>query len=239
MRRFRLTLLVLALSVAAVPAIVAAPPAVGAGAALGPGSTGAAVKALQRALELTADGHFGPATVRAVRRFQRRHGLRITGRVDAATRAALRPSKAPARTGGAEAGTEATAPALQPGAPASARAADLVNAAGSVLGTRYAQGGASPAGFDCSGLVVWSAAAAGLTLPRSSFEQYRAGRPVAREAIVGGDLVFFDTGGPGASDVGIATSPSTVISATTHGVREHPVFGDYWGEHFVGARRIG
>ncbi len=36
---------------------------------------------------------------------------------------------------------------------------------------------------------------------------------------------------------GIATGNATVISATTHGVREHAIGGDYWGTHYVGARR--
>ena len=50
--------------------------------------------------------------------------------------------------------------------------------------------------------------------------------------------MFFDANGPGASHVGIATSASTVISATTHGVREHAIGGDYWGTHYYGARRF-
>lgn len=55
------------------------------------GSTGEAVAALQRQLNekrlvgLTVDGTFGPATVTAVRSFQRHAGLPITGAVDAAT----------------------------------------------------------------------------------------------------------------------------------------------------------
>ena len=50
--------------------------------------------------------------------------------------------------------------------------------------------------------------------------------------------VFFNANGPGASHVGIATSNSTVISATTHGVREHAISDSYWGSHYVGARRV-
>ncbi len=54
-----------------------------------------------------------------------------------------------------------------------------------------------------------------------------------------GDLVFFDTAGAGASHVGIATGPDTAISATSSkGVMEHPLDDDYWGEHFLGARRL-
>jgi cell wall-associated NlpC family hydrolase len=81
-------------------------------------------------------------------------------------------------------------------------------------------------------------AQAGVTIPRVSFDQFNVGTPVARENIQAGDLVFFDANGPGASHVGIATSNSTVISATTHGVREHAIDGDYWGRHYHGARRF-
>ena len=44
--------------------------------------------------------------------------------------------------------------------------------------------------------------------------------------------------GAGASDVGIATSSATAVSATTHGVMTHSIRGGYWGSHFVGARRV-
>ena len=118
-------------------------------------------------------------------------------------------------------------------------AGSLADAARGALGATYKAGGEGPDEFDCSGLVRWAARAAGIKLPRSSFEQYKAGDAVARSAVAENDLVFFDTNGPGASDVGIATGPDSAISATTHGVREHPISGAYWGEHYVGARRIG
>jgi cell wall-associated NlpC family hydrolase len=114
----------------------------------------------------------------------------------------------------------------------------MVEAARSAIGRPYQAASAGPDGFDCSGLIVWAAAEAGITgVPRSSFAQYEIGTEVTGD-IQAGDLVFFDTGGPGASDVGIASGPDTVISATTHGVREHPLSGPYWGDHFVGARRL-
>ena len=53
------------------------------------GSTGAAVEALQRALDIDADGAFGAATERAVRAFQREQGLDADGVVGPATRVAL------------------------------------------------------------------------------------------------------------------------------------------------------
>ena len=53
------------------------------------GARGPAVVALQRRLRLTADGWFGPRTATAVRTFQRRHHLPVTGVVDARTWRAL------------------------------------------------------------------------------------------------------------------------------------------------------
>jgi cell wall-associated NlpC family hydrolase len=112
-------------------------------------------------------------------------------------------------------------------------------AARSQLGAAYVYGGTGDGGFDCSGLTQWAMARAGITLPRTSYSQFGVGAPVVQSAIQAGDLVFWDTDGTGASHVGIATGAGTAISATTHGVREHSIGGDYWGARYVGARRVG
>jgi peptidoglycan hydrolase-like protein with peptidoglycan-binding domain len=54
------------------------------------GDRGSAVKAVQRRLGLTADGKFGPGTVRAVKRFQKRSDITADGIVGPATRQALK-----------------------------------------------------------------------------------------------------------------------------------------------------
>jgi cell wall-associated NlpC family hydrolase len=64
------------------------------------------------------------------------------------------------------------------------------------------------------------------------------GSAVARSDIRRGDLVFFDSAGTGASHVALATSSTTAVSATDHGVMTHPIFDAYWGGHYVGARRL-
>jgi cell wall-associated NlpC family hydrolase len=86
--------------------------------------------------------------------------------------------------------------------------------------------------------VYWAFGQAGISLPRTSFAQYGTGTAVPSSGIQAGDLVFFDTAGSGASDVGIATGPDTAVSATTHGVMTHTIHGTYWGSHYVGARRV-
>jgi cell wall-associated NlpC family hydrolase len=74
----------------------------------------------------------------------------------------------------------------------SGRAGVAIAAALSQLGTPYVWGGSSPGGFDCSGLVQWAYAQAGVQLPRTTYQQWHAGPRVAANALQPGDIVFFD-----------------------------------------------
>src|SRR3954454_14989716 len=67
---------------------------------LHPGDHNPAVRVLQRALHLHADGVFGPDTKRAVKRFQRSHHLHADGVVGSATWRALLRRGSSARSGG-------------------------------------------------------------------------------------------------------------------------------------------
>ena len=62
-------------------------------------------------------------------------------------------------------------------------------------GVPYVYGGASPSGFDCSGLVYWAAGQLGISLPRDTYEML-AGSPhlIAVSSPQPGDLAFFGTG---------------------------------------------
>lgn len=193
----------------------------------------ATVRALQRAVGVRADGVVGPRTRAAIRRAERRLGLEADGRPDARLLAALGVGADGAPDGSAPAEDE-TAGAPAPGQGAAA----AVAAAQAKVGASYASGGNGPGAFDCSGLTVFAFRAAGISLPRTSYDQYGQGTRVAKGDIQAGDLVFFSTNGSGASHVGIATSPTTAISATTRGVREHSFASGYWAEHYVGARRV-
>jgi peptidoglycan DL-endopeptidase CwlO len=193
----------------------------------------AVVSAVQQALGVTVDGVLGPQTRAALQQFEAAHGLPVDGTIGAPVLQAL---------GIAGAGPAAPADPSASPAPAPAPGAGVqqaVAAAMSKIGDPYSSGAAGPGAFDCSGLVMWAFSQAGISLPRTSFEQYGVGTPVTPDAIQSGDLVFFDTAGPGASDVGIATGPDTAVSATTHGVMTHPIHDGYWGAHFVGARQVG
>jgi len=98
--------------------------------------------------------------------------------------------------------------------PASGRAAVAVRTAYAQLGKPYQWGGAGPNSFDCSGLTMYSWAAAGVSLPHSAEMQFNSGRQVARSDLQPGDLVFF---GSPISHVGIFISGDTIIGAPTPG----------------------
>jgi cell wall-associated NlpC family hydrolase len=191
----------------------------GGGATRGPKPSRSVTIAVQSKLGIPADGVYGPQSRAAVRAFQARNGLEVDGVVGPQTLAALGLSN---QSAGSPSGGGGSA----------------LGAVRSVIGTRYVLGGTGPGGFDCSGLMVWAFKQAGVSLPRTSFQQWEVGVPVSRANVQAGDLVFFNANGPGASHVGIATSNSTAISATTHGVREHALGGSYWGAHYLGARRL-
>ncbi len=75
--------------------------------------------------------------------------------------------------------------------PSSGRAAAAVTAVRSALGRPYVWGANGPLGFDCSGLMQWAYAQAGVGLPRTSQQQRYAGRQVPLAQARPGDLVAY------------------------------------------------
>jgi cell wall-associated NlpC family hydrolase len=123
--------------------------------------------------------------------------------------------------------------------PAGVRAA---RAALSVLGTPYRYGGRTPRGFDCSGLVLYSFAEAGLTgLPHSAKALERRARPVALDALRPGDLLFFDLDGRKTAHVAIYAGDATFVHAPSSGKRVERVELEhvYWGARLERAGRLG
>ena len=200
-------------------------------AALGTG--GAAVQsgetvtmALQRMLGVAADGEYGPITRAAVRSYQQAHGLIVDGIAGPQTLGAM------GLPTDATLGEDATTPFSGAGS--------VLGAMRSQIGKSYAWGGNGPDRWDCSGLTVWAFRSVGIELPRTTYGQVYMGSPVDRSSIQAGDLVFWDTDGSGPSHVGVATSATTAISATSSsGVVEHTITGEYWGERYFGTRRLG
>jgi peptidoglycan DL-endopeptidase CwlO len=102
------------------------------------------------------------------------------------------------------------------------------------LGVKYVWGGATPAGFDCSGLVMYVYAQLGIQLPHYAAAQFGFGSPVQRDQLQPGDLVFFD----GLDHVGIYIGGGQMVHAPQTGdvVKITPL-SDF-GSRYVGARRI-
>ncbi|MEX0753547.1 MAG: NlpC/P60 family protein [Actinomycetota bacterium] len=115
-------------------------------------------------------------------------------------------------------------------------AAAAVSAAKNVLGTQYVWGGASPSGFDCSGLTMWSWAHGGVSLPHSSSAQYAATPRVDRGSVQPGDLLFFYSP---ISHVSMYIGGNAMIDASHPGPGgQVKIQSVYWGS-YVGAGRPG
>ncbi|MBI4804264.1 MAG: C40 family peptidase [Desulfovibrio sp.] len=120
-----------------------------------------------------------------------------------------------------------------------AMASKLLAVASSQMGRGYLPGGTTPAGFDCSGFTSWAYGKAGQSLPRTSGEQFLAGRPVAAESLRPGDLVFFGRGGK-VGHVGIYLSQGRFIHSSQNSgqVGVDDLSGSYWSRTFAGGRRV-
>ena len=143
-------------------------------------------------------------------------------------------SGASAGTGAAGAGS-ATAAAV----PATAIQA-VLTAAMSRKGMPYVWGAAGPTSFDCSGLVQWSFAQAGIALPRVAADQALAGPAVPVTELEPGDLLFYHTD-PTAPDyishVAIYLGNGWMIQAPEPGLDVDVVPADF-GSEFAGAIRV-
>jgi cell wall-associated NlpC family hydrolase len=103
------------------------------------------------------------------------------------------------------------------------------------VGVAYSWGGSSPAtGFDCSGLVYAAYRSISWKIPRSSWDQLRAGRPVGFGRLRPGDLLFTEGGG----HVQLVVSRSAAVSAPQTGERVRYVPLASLRPEFAGARRL-
>ena len=108
-----------------------------------------------------------------------------------------------------------------------------------MLGTPYRYGGASPQGFDCSGLVYYSYHKAGYKVPRTSQLQYRDSLPVKKAHMREGDLLFFRIEGK-VSHVGVYLGNNQFIHAPSSGKRVSVASLDsaYWNQRLTKAGRF-
>ena len=110
----------------------------------------------------------------------------------------------------------------------------VMSAAKEALGTPYRWGGTTPSGYDCSGLTQMAYGKIGISLPRTSNEQFHAldEIDVARP----GDLLFFGSGNR-ATHVGIYMGDRQMIHAPGSGrtVSVSSLDIRYWRQHYLGA----
>jgi cell wall-associated NlpC family hydrolase len=139
---------------------------------------------------------------------------------------------APAPSGGS--GGDAAAPAPRVAA-AGGAARTAVDTALAQRGDPYVWAAAGPDAFDCSGLVQYAYAAAGVRLPHSSRLQAQTGTPVSRSQLQPGDLVFFFSP---VSHVGIYVGDGQMVHASTYGQPVKVASIDAMGG-YNSARRIG
>lgn len=118
----------------------------------------------------------------------------------------------------------------------------ILKTARGYLGVRYKWGGTSAkAGFDCSGFTLTVFRQHGISLPRSSSDQFQIGHPVTKKDLKKGDLVFFATGfGNRVSHVGIYSGKGRFIHASTSDkcIRTADMTKRYYRKRYRGARRV-
>jgi len=119
---------------------------------------------------------------------------------------------------------------------------EIVEFARQYLGTRYVFGGTTPAGFDCSGFMMYIMRNFDISLNRVSRDQARNGVHVNRSDLQPADLVFFaaSPGGSHITHVGMYIGGGHFIHASTWntGVRISDLNSAHHSVRFVTARRV-
>ncbi|MFJ9028459.1 NlpC/P60 family protein [Streptomyces sp. NPDC102274] len=103
------------------------------------------------------------------------------------------------------------------------KAAKVLSFARAQIGKPYVWGATGPSSYDCSGLTQAAWKEAGVELPRTTWDQVKAGTRVATEDLLPGDLVFFYDD---ISHVGIYIGDGMMIHAPKPGanVREESIY---------------
>ena len=104
----------------------------------------------------------------------------------------------------------------------------VVGIAQRYLGVPYVYGGASPSGFDCSGLAMYCYAQIGIGLSHGATDQQHSSTPVPISALQPGDLVFFGSASY-SYHVGIYVGGGSMIHAPhTGAVVSYGSIGGAW-----------
>jgi cell wall-associated NlpC family hydrolase len=107
------------------------------------------------------------------------------------------------------------------------------------LGVPYVWGGANPAGFDCSGLVMYVYGLLGIRLPHYSGYQWFYGRRISVDDLQPGDIVFFHPSANGPQHEGMYIGAGEFIHAPHTGdvVRVSSLYDTQYALSYVGAVR--
>lgn len=151
--------------------------------------------------------------------------------------------KAPPETARAPAVRPPTTPLRRIAAPpyrGAGWANSLIGLARRFIGTKYRWGATGPSAFDCSGFLQYVYARTGVSLPRTTYYMYQAGRPVPPGELLPGDMVFFTTYRRGPSHAGIYLGDDLFIhSSSGYGsVTITPLGKEYYRKRYLGARRF-
>ena len=144
--------------------------------------------------------------------------------------------------GSATAGFAAPDPEIAPDieAPRTDPGAAVADVAQQYIGSPYRFGGTSPAGFDCTGFVLFVYSQFGISLPHNEAGQLASGPQVGADDLQPGDvLVFANTYRAGLSHTGIYIGDGQFVHAADerHGVIVSALSNSYWSQRLVGATR--
>lgn len=196
------------------------------------GDTGKYVEMVQEELGITSDGVFGPVTESAVREFQSNHGLVVDGLVGPVTWGALGGSSSASSGGSSDSSGVNVQPAsYSSSSSASGAAAQALEVARAQLDDPYVFGAEGPEAFDCSGLINYAYAQAGVSLPRTTDGLIGAGERVSRSELQPGDLVFTSS-----HHVGLYVGDGKMLSArnSEEDIGIHPIWQFYAGVDVTG-----
>lgn len=106
------------------------------------------------------------------------------------------------------------------------------------IGVPYRYGGSTTSGFDCSGLVQFSYAQAGIQMPRTTSQLWSATVTVPKRELQPGDLLFFNVDGKMAH-VGLYVGGEKFVHAPSSGktVSVASLTSSYYNRAFVRAGR--
>ena len=165
-------------------------------------------------------GNFSKDTEKALKDFQQKNKLKVTGLLDDVTY------------------QKVIKAAFEKEGIRGISGKEIITTAAKYKGVPYKFGGTTPKAFDCSGYVQYVFCQHKARLPRLADAQCLEGIFVLKKDLKEGDLVFFTTYEPGASHVGIYAGKDQFWNASSHGVMLSSLKEKYWSEHYYGARRV-